>query len=90
MVLVEPLLDGTRGDLERFTARRYLDGLEVDSVCCARTDQRLDLGGDFTLEDFFEAPFFAVSPERPASVLMRASQRRSLISTSSRIRSRNL
>ena len=47
-------------------------------------------GGDFALEDLLEALFFALSSESSASVLSRASQSRSLISTSSRVSSRNL
>jgi len=45
------------------TARGRLDGLEVQPVDRAQTYERFDLGADFRVEGFFEAPFWAASRE---------------------------
>jgi hypothetical protein len=60
-VRVQSLLDGASRNGERAPARSRLDGLEVQPVDRARTYKRFDLGDDFRVEGFFEAPFLAAS-----------------------------
>ena len=62
-VSVEAPLDRASGQLKRPTTSRRLNGLEVQTVDGARAYERLDLGRDFGVEGFFEAPFFAASCE---------------------------
>ena len=62
-VRVQSLLDGASRNGERAPTRGRLDGLEVQPVDRARTYERFDLGDDFRVEGFFEAPFLAASCE---------------------------
>ena len=58
---VEAPLDGPRRDLQGLASCRRLDGLEVQAVDGTWPYERLDLGDDFRVEGFFEAPFLAPS-----------------------------
>jgi len=58
---VEPLLDGTSRDRQSSSSCGSFDGLEIQTVGCARRDQGLDFLDDLGVERLFEPPFLAAS-----------------------------
>ena len=78
MVGIEALCDGPRRDRERPPPGGGLDGLEVQLIDRAWSDQRFDLGDDFRRERGGERRFFST----PEAGIDRASQIASLTSSS--------
>lgn len=62
---VKPLLDGAGGKAKRLPPQRYLHRLEIQTVGCPLTYERLDFGEDLRGERGLE--FFLPSTSRSAS-----------------------
>jgi len=82
---VESPLDRPRRQREGTPTRCDLEGLEVQIPDGARSYEGFDLGDDFRVEGFFEAPFFDPADPPAPSAASRASHRLSLTSTSSAV-----
>jgi hypothetical protein len=76
-------------DLQGTPPRGDLNGLEIQSVNGGGPYERRDLGEDFSVQGFFDPPFFAVSSETASADAKRASHICSLSSTKSRTKSLN-
>jgi hypothetical protein len=87
---VDAAFDHARCHGQSLSASSHLDGFKVQIVCGALAYKCFDFGADLRVKDLAEAPLLPRSSEVISAAASMAWQSRSLISTNSRTKLRNL